>query len=258
MLAVLLVQATTGLPAGGLLPDTREEQQQQPPPQAQPQPATTSPRASSAVADLFSLDRIRKGLERRPAFNLDAPRQDLPVYRVRIEGYVFKFPSWQQSFVIPPALGPQPFGGSDYYEWQRLITPPQFWGSAPLSNRDVLGLLVTQLETAAARALIKKAIQARRNGAPARARAEVERELAEIAAHNARVAAGEADGATAIDEAKKKQDEKAKKKAEEAKKKQDEKKEQDAAKKEEGASVGRHSSRSARSGSSREARRAGK
>ena len=151
------------------------------------------------------------------------PDPKLPVYRLRIEGFRFKLPTWQQNFLPPQSSWVrQPFGGADYYEMQRLITPPQAWGSAPFSNGDVFGMLQAQLVSAGAVGLIKKGLEARKNAAPARARAEVQQELADIAAHNAQVAAGQAaDGNDAKKAAEKKKQDEEKKKQEQAKKKND-------------------------------------
>lgn len=186
-------------------------QQQQPAQQQQTPPPASG--TSSTGSELFSIDRIRRELERQPRLTVAAPHPDLPVYRLRIEGYPFRLLTWQDYFAVPHSSVPGPIGGSDYYEMQRLITPPQAWGSAAFTNRDVLGMLMTQVETALTVALVKKAIEARRDAGPARAHAEVQQELAEIAAHNARVAAGQADDGTTSD---------AKAKAAAEKKKQDE------------------------------------
>jgi len=209
--------------AAGFAPTTRaqqqppQQQQSPPPPQQaqQPQPASSAPAgAVSPGTDLFSVDRIRKQLDRPPAFTFTMPDPKLPVYRLRVEGFRFKLPTWQQNFLPPQSSWVrQPFGGADYYEMQRLITPPQAWGSAPFSNGEVLGMLVSQATSSLAVDLIKKGLDARRNGVVTRARQEVQQELADIAAHNAQVTAGQAaDGSDATKAAEKKKQEQAKKK----------------------------------------------
>ncbi len=209
--------------------DARQSQPPQPAPQQPQQPAQQAPPAPASAAapggELFSIGRIRKDLERPPAFTFSTQDPKLPVFRLRIEGYSFEMPSWQQSFVIPPSPVPQPLGGTDYDDMKRLITPPDL---RAIQNRDAAGIVQASAETAVALALFKKVKEARANAAVARARAEVQQELKDLEAHNARVAAGLADGdldwkdaagkpkaagGTIEDEEKKKQDEDKKKQA---------------------------------------------
>ncbi len=222
VLAVVLLQ-TAPAAAGGnspaAAPPSPPQQQQQQQQHAQPpqQPPPTSSSATSPVSDLFSIDHIRRELERQPALSFAAADPTLPRYRVRIEGYGFELPSWQKNFVLPHSPVPQPLGGSDFYEMQRLNTAPQAWGSAPFSNSDLLKMYGLTGAYGLAGALIKKGLEARENAAAARARAEVQQELADLAAHNAQVAAGQAGDGTTTSDAKKaaekkKQDEAAKKK----------------------------------------------
>ena len=211
------------LMAGPALAARAQQQppQQQSPQQQSPPPPATATDPTASAADLFSIDRIRKELGRQPAITSTTPDPNLPIYRLRVDGYRFQLPTWQENHTLPQSSWiRQPFGGADYYEMQRLITPPQAWGSAPFSNGDVFGMLQAQLVSAAANALIKKGLEAHKNAAPARAHAEVQQELAELEAHNARVAAGlpDGDGDAKTSAEKKKQDEE-KKKQEEAKKK---------------------------------------
>ncbi len=94
---------------------------------AQPRQAAgiASP-TSPPPGDLVSIERIRKELERRPAIALVRSSQDLPVYRLRIEGYQFRLPSWKDSFVLK--TGPVPPGGVEFYRMQWLAVKPTAWG----------------------------------------------------------------------------------------------------------------------------------
>ena len=215
------VSAGVGAPAQAQQPASQQQPAQQPPPQ-QPaqQPSATSSTTGSSVSDLFSIDRIRKELERQPTLSFSAANPNLPVYRLRVEGYPFQMPTWQQNFVLPTPPVPQPLGGSDYYEMQRLNTAPQAWGSSAFSNSDLVKMYGLTGAYGLAGALIKKGIEARASAAAARARAEVQQELADLEAHNARVAAGlPDDGGDAKKAAEKKKLDEEKKKQEEAKKK---------------------------------------
>ncbi len=217
---VLALLAVLGFAAPGVAAAAQEPQpagQSQPQqPQQSQQPAQASgasSNGSSTVSDFFSIDRIRKELERHPTITFSIADANLPVYRLRVEGYRFELPTWQQNFVVPRSSAPQPLGGADYYEMQRLITPPQAWGSAPFSNGDLVKMYGLSGAYGLAGVLIKKALDARSEAAAARARAEVQQELADLAAHNARIAAGQAeDGDAAKSAADKKKQDAAKKK----------------------------------------------
>jgi hypothetical protein len=174
--------------------EPRQPQTTQQPPQQQPQlqsPPATAPEKLPPPASGFDdrvIERVRRELQLAPGLAISGPKPkaDAPVYRVQVFGYRFQLPDWRDRMPSAPAV-PQPFGGADYYEMMRLITPPEFWGSAPMSNRDVLNLLVTAGETWAARKAVKKAINAYENVSKKRLHEEVQRELAELAAHNAAV-----------------------------------------------------------------------
>ncbi len=195
-------------------------QQSQPAPQQPPTspgrvvaPQETSP----SKTDLFSIEDLRKRLQRPPAIALPRPDGRLPVYRLRIEGYQFRLPSWKDSFVVKGST--EPLGGSDFHRMQWQAIAPATWGSptpfAGVGPENTSGPGLSGLPAL----LTGKAVQARANGKVARAREEVLQELAEVAAHNAQVAAGQADPDT--DEgraaAKKKQDEEKKKQEDKAK-----------------------------------------
>jgi hypothetical protein len=224
VLALLVLQSSPG-PSGGNAAGPQQASTQraaglQQPAAQQPPPP---PIDNSPVSDLFSIDRIRKELERQPRIGFAMPDPSLPRYRVEIEGYrhQFKLPDWRENFRISTSPVPQPLGGSDYYEMQRLNTLPQAWGSAAFSNSDLLKMYGLSGAYGLAGVLIKKGIEARQNAAVERARAEVQQELADVLAHNARVAAGQTDGDSEAKKAaeKKKRDEEKKKQEEDKKKK---------------------------------------
>ncbi len=114
----------------------------------------------------------------------------MPLFRVEIQASRFHLLDWQTNLITPPLPVPQPFGGSDYYEMMRLITPPEFWGSAPLTNREVLSLATTAAQTWAAKLAARKALEMARKARANALHNDVRQDLAELEAHNARVAAG--------------------------------------------------------------------
>ena len=190
---------------------SRPQNQQANPSIAQPQPQQ-QPTTSD---NLFSLDRIRRDLERQGTLTLFPRNASLPVYRLIIQGYQFRVPSWRDNFPPGPRV-PEPVNGSDFYRVQQLATLPQAWGSpTPFANAGVTDVYGLPSVSGMIGGLINKAVEARRNAAASRLRAEVQQELADIAAHNARVAAGQADpddGSAKKAAEKKKQEEEKKKK----------------------------------------------
>ena len=216
-LALLMLQAASGPEGNG---PSGEVQQQN---TGQQQAAAPSKPAASAswLEELLSIEHIRKELERAPTLTFTMPDPNAPRYRIEIRGYRFYLPDWQARLMIPPSPVPTPLGGIDHYEMMRVITPPQYWGSAPFTSGDLLKMSALSGAYGLAGALIKKGIEARYSAAAARAREEVQRELAEIAAHNARVAAG------LTDEESKKATKTDKQKRDEEKKQQQSKKKKD-------------------------------
>lgn len=209
--------------AGAANPAQPGQTATQPQPQnQQAQPASSQqqqPTPASVSDDLFSLDRIRRDLERRATITLPPSSRNLPVYRLLIEGYQFKAPSWRDNFAAPVPPVPEPLGGSDFYRMQSLATLPQAWGSpTPFANSAVTDVYGVPSAGGLVGALITKGLEARRNAAATRLHEEVQQELADIAAHNARVAAGRADP---DDGDAKKAAEKKKQDAEKKKKKKD-------------------------------------
>jgi len=216
-LALLMLQTTSGSGGNNSSGEVQQQNAGQQRAAAPSKPASSS----SWVDDLFSIDHIRKELERKPTLTFTMPDPNAPRYRIEIQGYRFELPDWQTRFVIPRSPVPGPLGGNDYYEMMRIITPPQYWGSAPFTSGDLLKMSALSGAYGLAGALIKKGIKARESAAEAQAREEVRRELAEIAAHNARVAAGQTDddSKNAKKTDKQKQDEEKKKQEQEKKKK---------------------------------------
>lgn len=221
-LVVLLVQALSDGPAAKESPrgGQREEAGQQTS-TASARPAQPAPAASPD--DLFSIDHIRKQLERSPALTFTMPDPNAPRYRVEIQGKKFQLPGLREQMAkaVPRSPVQVPFGGTQRADMMRLNTPPEFFGSAPFTNGDLLKMSALTGAYGLAGALVKKAIEAHASAAETREREQVQQELADVAAHNARVAAGQSDtdGAAAATE-KKKPDQK-KKKDEKKKKKDD-------------------------------------
>jgi hypothetical protein len=192
--------------AQDLAPLPAQQQAAPPPRQLQQQPSPPSSSGTSPASDLFSIDRIRKEMERPPAISFAKPDPKLPVFRLTIEGYRFQMPSWRDNFLQGGSPAPQPPGGSDFHRMQALATGPVAWGTPTpfgatgptnVSGPGMSGLLM---------ALIKSAMKSSKEEAVGRAHAEVQQELADLAVHNARVAAGlpDDDGAEAKKAAEKK------------------------------------------------------
>ncbi len=179
--------------------------QQSPPPAARPstgqspaqQPSRPAPSTSTTGADdqsidnVVSIERIRKALERAPVLTFVMPDPNVPRYRVEVSGFQFQPLNFQNSFYIPPTPAPGPFGGVDYYETQRRNTPPEFWGSAPFTNKDLLGMAALNGAYGLLGALIKKGMEAHATAEQVRARQEVQEELRALAEHTARARACE-------------------------------------------------------------------
>jgi hypothetical protein len=191
-----------------------------------PQPAQQAPKADQdsqqpstfSIESVVSIDRIRKQLERSPTLSFVVADPDAPRFRIEVRGN-FTMP---ERVISPATPFPQVFGGTDYYDMQRVITPPQYWGSSPMTNSDVLGMAALSGAYALVGALVKSAIVAHHSAAEARVHEEVQQELADLAEHNARLARGQAEGKDAG--AAQKPDDKDKNKKKKPEKKKDEKK----------------------------------
>jgi len=202
VLAVAVLQNPPGAPEPGQTPPSEVETSRQ---------APTRPSGSASDAttldDLVSIDHIRREIERQPTLTFRMPDPGQARFQVEIQGYRFDLKKFPQDFVIPRSPVPMPFGGADHYEMMRLITPPQYWGSAPFTNADLLKMSALTGAYGLVGALIKKGLDAGAHAKRTRAQDEVQQELEQIAAHNALVAAGLDDA-----DARKKAEEKKKKK----------------------------------------------
>jgi hypothetical protein len=191
--AAALQQPATGQQSPPAAPRPSTGQSPAQPPSQQGQTTATQSTDSQAVDDVVSIDRIRKALQRAPVLTFVMPDPNVPRFRVEISSSQFRPLTFQNSFYIPPTPAPVPFGGVDYYEMQRLNTPPEFWGSAPFTNKDLLGMAALNGAYSLLGALIKKGMEAHAIAEQARLHQEVEEELRALAAHNARVAAEQAE-----------------------------------------------------------------
>jgi hypothetical protein len=182
------------------LPKETRMDQQSPPGAAGARQTAASQSASAGGASIFdslvSIEHIRREIERQPTLSFRVLDPNQPRFHVEIQGYRYKPEQFPQDFVIPRSPVPMPFGGAERYEMMRLTTPPQYWGSAPFTNADLLKMSALTGAYGLAGALIKKGIEASARARQARVHDEVEQELEAIAAHNALVAAGLASGNT--------------------------------------------------------------
>ncbi len=224
VLAVFVLPSPALAAAAGPAPQNSQQEESAPPPAA---PQTAQPPAAPAppasADDLFSIEHIRRELERPPSLTFTMPDPNVPRYRVEIQGKKFQLPTLGERLSIPKSPVQIPWGGTERADMMRLNTPPEFSGSAPFTNGDLLKMSALTGAYGLAAALVKKAIEARASAADERERAAVQQELAEVAAHNARVAAGDPDpdGASAKAAAAEKKKQDKKKKQDEKKKKKD-------------------------------------
>jgi len=203
----------------GEAPNPRQAQQppgQQQPAQSQQKPPQTPARTgASGDADMFSIERLRDDLERKPTIAFVVPDPNIPRFKVEVEGKRWELPTFQERMAraIPRMPVQVPFGGTLASDMARLNTPPEFYGSAPFTNGDLLKMEALSGAYGLAGALIKKAIEARHEAEVAQIREQIRQELAAIDEHNARIAGQVADGADQkkADKDKKKPDPKKKK-----------------------------------------------
>jgi hypothetical protein len=210
LLAVAILQGNPADPQSGKPPsgDTASSQASQ----------SSSASTSSVLDSLVSIDRIRREIEREPKLSFRMPDPSQARFQVEIQGYRYRAEHFPEDFVIAKSPVPMPIGGADHYEMMRLITPPQYWGSAPFNNADLLKMWGLTGAYGLAGALIKKGIDASARARDAQLRDEVRQELEQVEAHNALVRAGLSDDGGKKAEAKKAADKKA---AEKKKKKKD-------------------------------------
>jgi hypothetical protein len=209
-------QQQAGQQPPGQQPAQQQPAQQQPAQQQQKPQRTPARTGASAGSDPFSIEHLREELERKPTIVFVVPDADIPRFKVEVEGKRWELPTFQERMAraIPKMPVQVPFGGMLASDMARLNTPPEFFGSAPFTNGDLLKMEALSGAYGLAGALIKKAIEARQAAEVAQIRAQIHQELADIDEHNARVAAGQSDDAAGqkkADKDKKKPDEKKKK-----------------------------------------------
>jgi hypothetical protein len=221
MLALLMLQGPAGAAPGGGgdeaqqtagqaqqvgQPQADQPQSNTPPPPGAPrqgnppktkpaQPVSPAPSAPATGDDTFSVERLREELERKPTIAFNLPNQNQPTFKVEVQGKRWELPNLQTRMAkaIPKMPVQVPFGGTNAADIARLNTPPEFFGSAPFTNGDLLKMEALSGAYGLAGALIKRAIAAHQGAEAAQIREQIRQELAAIDEHNARVAAGQAD-----------------------------------------------------------------
>lgn len=162
------------------------------PPQASPAPAAAEPSPdgadaapSDAGSDLpVSIERVQRALSRPPAIKL---KPDHPVFRVEVLGKKLTI----EDILGPDYLkGPVPGGsGMTHQEFLDMVTPKDYQGYAPYTNREAMTVAATSL---ALKWALQKAIHKYETASQDRerdaARKEVEEALAEL--DRARLKAG--------------------------------------------------------------------
>jgi hypothetical protein len=208
-LAILMLHGQPGVVPGSAAGESEQQMQGQSAPGAsgqqepqqqstqQPPPPRPSVNPDLAADDLFSIDRLRQDLQRKPTIIFIVPDPNIPRFKVEVEGKRWQLPSLQQRLAaaIPKMAVQVPFGGTTAADMTRLNTPPQFLGSSGFTNAEVAQLPLFAVETWFGKTMVKKALEARHNAESARMREQIRQELAAVEEHNARVAAGQSDGA---------------------------------------------------------------
>jgi hypothetical protein len=161
---------------------------QAPPPSA-PAAAESSddgagPPPEEGEADLpVSIERVQRALSRPPAIKLNADR---PVFRVEVLGKKLTI----EDILGPDYLkGPVPRAGMTHQEFLDMVTPKDYQGYAPYTNREAMTIAATSL---ALKWALQKAIHKYQTASQERdreaAQKEVEEALAEL--DKARLKAG--------------------------------------------------------------------
>lgn len=133
-------------------PAGRAQAQNPAPAQGRP-PAVKPPSADEQAA----LERIKAAVAKGPGLDLgptpspdppDTTADGRPIYRSHAEATLFKMPDFKDTLnfgfeAIPP-------GGRDLYEFNRLVTPPEFRGVAMFTNREVVKVMALALRNALA------------------------------------------------------------------------------------------------------------
>jgi hypothetical protein len=146
---------------------------------------TTSPAAASAAPDLpVSVERVQRALSKPPAIDVHA---DKSVFRVEVLGRKVSI----EDLLGPDYLkGPVPGGaGMTHQEFLDMVTPKDFQGYAPYTNREAATIAATSI---ALKWAVQKAIHKYQTAQQERdreaARREVQDALAEL--ERARLKAG--------------------------------------------------------------------
>jgi hypothetical protein len=177
LLALATVNATAQQPspAAGAVVD--------PQPQAPDGQAADGSEAEPGGELPVSVDRIQRALSRPPAINLD---DDRSVFRVEVLGKKLTI----EDILGPDYLkGPVPRAGMTHQEFLDMVTPKDYQGYAPYTNREGMTIAATSL---ALKWALQKAIHKYETAQQGRereaARQEVQDALAEL--DKARLKAG--------------------------------------------------------------------
>lgn len=143
---------------------------------APPQESAAAPGSEEAPAgDLpVSLDRVQRALARPPAISLEGKQ----VYRVEVVGKKLTI----EDLLGPDYLkGPVPRAGMTHQEFLAMVTPKDFQGYAPYTNREGMAMAATSfaLKWAVQRAVHKYQTAAEGRDREA-ARREVEQALLDL------------------------------------------------------------------------------
>lgn len=134
---------------------------------SRPQAASERPREQEKkpAAQLpVSIDRIKRELEQpaEPLTPLKLGEIPLPVlnpneteegkagatFRVRVEASRFELPPFMET--LKQEFEPSPWGGIYHHEMMQMMTPPDYRGSAPFTNSEMVQVLATSFATAMA------------------------------------------------------------------------------------------------------------
>lgn len=183
---------------------------------AQPpqKPASQKRTAPGAITpdEAASLERIKTAIAKGPGLDLgpiptpDSPETTAdgkPIYRSRAEATLFKMPDFKETLKF--GFEPIPPGGRDLYEFNRLVTPPEFRGVAMFTNQEVLKVMALALRNALALKAIRwtaaQTFEVLHERELQKIREEIRTELAAIDAASKKGAAAPPDGTVKKDDA---------------------------------------------------------
>jgi len=136
----------------------------QPTQSGQVPPPATQPRESGKPTPEelgVSLDRVKFALAQVQPLQLKI-RPDPPTFRVQIvERHRLSLPDFQQTLKTPWA--PVPSGGSDYYEFMKMVMPPQVQPFGAFSSSELPAAIAQAYVVAAMMYGIKQAASSLRN-----------------------------------------------------------------------------------------------